>query len=173
MSRFSTLLAVLVSAIGLTCPAGAAGLELGIAGGAQFLGDISELDVDTDEGFSLGLELMFDIPIVKLGLGYEYGFPRSTELLVDDLEYHLVYAMARLHVLGPAYLAARVGYANLSADVVEISVSEDGFSWSAGLGIKLWRFNVEALYNQFDITVSEVDATIDYRNYALRAIFTF
>ncbi len=83
----SALILILCAAV---APAGAVGFDLGIAVGAQFNGDISDLDLDTDDGFSLGLELMFEIPIVKLGVGYEYGFPRDTDGAVSDIEYHLV-----------------------------------------------------------------------------------
>jgi hypothetical protein len=106
-------------------------------------------------------------------VGYEYGFPRSTDVVVDDLEYHLVYGIARIHFIGPAYVVGRVGYTSLSVTLIDLSGSDEGVSWGAGLGVKLGRFKIEALYNEFDVTVGSTDATIDYTNTSLRAIFSF
>ncbi len=153
--------------------AAAIGLDFGVAGGFQLKGNVADFDLDTDSGFSLGLELMFEIPIVKLGVGYEYGFPRDTDGALSNMEYHLFYGIARVHFLGPAYVMGRAGYANMRAELPEISGSDDGLSWGVGLGVKISRFKVEVAYNDFDITVNDLGGTVDYSNYAARLIFSF
>lgn len=173
MHRFIVATTLTMIVFAAAAPADAVGFDLGIAGGAQFQGDVSDLDLDTDSGFSLGLELMFEIPIVKLGVGYEYGFPRDTNGELSNIEYHLVYGIARLHFLGPLYAMGRVGYASLRAEVPEISGSDTGGSWSLGLGFELTKFKIEVLYNEFDVSVSEIDGTVDYSNYAARFIYSF
>jgi hypothetical protein len=146
---------------------------LGIAGGFQFQGNISDFDLDMDSGFTLGLELMFEIPIVKLGVGYEYGFPRDTNGVLSNIEYNLFYGIARVHFLGPAYAMARAGYADLSAELPDLKGSDDGLSWGLGLGVKISRFKIEVAYNDFDITVNDFGGSVDYSNYAARLIFSF
>ncbi len=156
----------------VAAPASAVGFDFGIAAGAQFNGDISDFDLNTDDGFSLGLELMFEIPIVKLGVGYEYGFPRDTDGLVSDIEYHLVYGIGRIH-LGPIYVVARAGYADVSAKVPDYKGSEAAVSWGAGLGVKISKFKIEAMYNDFDIEVDQAGGSVPYTNYSARLIYSF
>lgn len=166
----ATIVLILCAAV---APSSAVGFDFGIAAGAQFSGDISDLDLNTDDSFSLGLELMFEIPIVKLGVGYEYGFPRDTDGIVSDIEYHLFYGIGRVHFLGPAYIMARVGYANVSAQIPDQKESNSAFSWSAGLGIKVYKFKIEAMYNDFDISVDSPGGSVPYTNYMARLIYSF
>ncbi len=166
----SALILILCAA---AAPASAVGFDFGIAAGAQFSGDISDLDLNTDDGFSLGLELMFEIPIVKLGVGYEYGFPRDTDGLVSDIEYHLVYGIGRIHFLGPVYVMARVGYADVSAEVPDLKKSNSAVSWSAGFGVKISKFKLEAMFSDFDIEVSQAGGSVPYTNYSARLIYSF
>ena len=168
--------AVIITSIALLCTAGQAaalGIDFGVAAGLQLQGDVSELELDTDSGFSLGLELMFEVPIVKLGVGYEYGFPRGTDGTLTDIEYHLLYGIARLHFLGPAYIMGRAGYANMRAELDKLQGSDTGLSWSLGLGVKVRRFRIEVDYNEFDISVDDFGGTIDYSNYAARLVISF
>lgn len=151
----------------------AVGLDFGVAGGFQFKGDISDFDLDTDSGFSLGLELMFEIPIVKVGVGYEYGFPRDTDGSLSNIEYHLFYGIARVHFLGPVYAMGRAGYATMRADLLDASGSDDGLSWGLGIGFTVSRFKIEVAYNDFDITVNDLGGSVDYSNYAARLIYSF
>jgi len=166
----SALILILCAAV---TPAAAVGFDLGIAVGAQFNGDISDLDLNTDDSFTLGLELMFEIPIVKLGVGYEYGFPRDTDGAVSDIEYHLLYGVGRIHFLGPVFFMARAGYANVSARVPDTKGSTSAMSWSAGLGVKISKFKIEAMYNDFDIEVDELGGSMPYTNYTARLIYSF
>jgi len=103
--------------------AGAVGIDFNLALGAQFEGSISDVDFDTDEGFSLGLELMFDLPLIDVGVGYEYGFPRDGQH-IEDLEYHYVYGIGRLTLLGPVYLVGRYGWADVSVNDLDSDYSK-------------------------------------------------
>jgi len=165
----SALILILCAAV---APAGAVGFDLGVAVGAQFNGDISDLDLNTDDGFSLGLELMFEVPIVKLGVGYEYGFPRDTDGAVSDIEYHLVYGIGRIQ-LGPIYVVARAGYADVSAKVPDYKGSNAAVSWGAGFGVKVFKFKIEAMYNDFDIEVEQSGGSVPYTNFSARLIYSF
>ncbi|RLE27452.1 MAG: hypothetical protein DRJ61_17410 [Acidobacteria bacterium] len=165
----SALILILCAA---ATPAGAVGFDLGIAIGAQLNGDISHLDLNTDDGFSLGLELMFEIPIIKLGVGYEYGFPRDTDGAVSDIQYHLVYGIGRIH-LGPVYFAVRAGYADVSAKVPDYKGSNAAISWGAGFGVRISKFKLEAMYNDFDIEVDQAGGSMPYTNYTARVIYSF
>jgi hypothetical protein len=163
-------LATLLLAAG---PAAAVGIDLGIAAGFQFKGDLTDLDLDMDSGYSLGLELMFEIPMVDVGAGYEYGFPRDTDGILSSIEYHFFYGIARFRFLGPVYAMGRVGYANVRAELPDIQGSDNGLSWSLGLGVTLHRFKVEVDYNQFDIASHDLSGSLDNTNVAARLIVVF
>jgi len=171
--RFVIPSALILILCAVAVPASAVGFDFGIAAGAQFNGDISDFDLNTDDGFSLGLELMFEIPIVKLGVGYEYGFPRDTDGLVSDIEYHLVYGIGRIHFLGPVYAMARVGYADVSAKVPDYKGSNAAMSWGAGFGVKISKIKIEAMYSDFDIEVDQPGDSVRYTNYSARLIYSF
>lgn len=171
--RFVIPFILILILIASVTPAGAVGFDLGIAVGAQFNGDIEDLDLDTDEAFSLGLELMFEVPIIKLGVGYEWGLPRDTNGAVSDIEYHLVYGIGRIQFLGPLFFMARLGYADISAEIPDLKGSDTSLSWSAGIGVSITRFKFEAMYNDFDIEIDEIGGSMPYSNYTARVIFSF
>jgi len=170
--RFVIPSALILILCAVAAPAGAVGFDLGIAAGAQFNGDISDLDLNTDDGFSLGLELMFEIPIIKLGVGYEYGFPRDTDGAVSDIEYHLLYGIGRIH-LGPVYFMVRAGYADVSAKVPDYKGSNTAMSWGAGFGVKISKIKIEAMYSDFDIEVDQPGDSVAFTNYSARLIYSF
>jgi hypothetical protein len=171
--RFAVLPILVLILVATVNPAGAVGFDLGIAVGAQLNGDISDVNLDPDDGFSLGLELMFEIPIVKLGVGYEYGFPRDSSGAVSDIEHHLLYGVGRVHFLGPAFFMARVGYASVSAKTPDLSGSNESLSWSVGVGVKISKFKIEAMYNDFDISIDDTGGSTSYTNYTARLIYSF
>ncbi len=151
--------------------AGAVGIDFNLALGAQFEGSISDVDFDTDEGFSLGLELMFDLPLIDVGVGYEYGFPRDGQH-IEDLEYNYVYGIGRLTLLGPVYMVGRYGWADVSVSDLDSDYSKQSDSWSVGAGVKISSFRIEAMYNSFDINLGG-GSSEDYSNYAARLVYTF
>lgn len=163
--------AVLLAA---TAPASAMGFDLGIAGGVQFGGSIDSIGLDTDNGYTLGLELLFEVPVVELGVGYEYGFPLDSDGAIENIDYHLVYGIGRVHILGPGYIVGRAGYASVSAEIPDLGAgSNEGLSWGLGLGVEFWKMRAEILYNDFDIDVDEIDAKLDQSYFTGRVIITF
>ena len=172
MRRFLILSAFLL--VLATAPSAAAlGFDLGLAAGAEFAGDVSNFDLDTDSGFSLGLELMFEVPVVKLGVGYEYGFPRDTDGVLSDMEYHMLYVVGRVNFFGPLYAVGRIGYADLTAELPEEVGKDSGNSFSLGAGIDLPSVKVEILYNDFDIEIDDFGRAVNYTNYQARVIYSF
>ena len=157
---------------GLAAQCHAQGFDLGLALGAQFSGDISDFNLDTDDGFSLGLEMIFDLPVLKLGVGYEYGFPRDTNGLLSDLEYHLVYGIGRFSFIGPVYAVGRLGFADLRARFDRIGHWEQGSSWSIGVGAHFSKIRAELLYNNFNVGTGGGHSA-DLNNYAARLIYIF
>ena len=167
----------LIVCLGPAAPASALDIDLNLSVGMDFEGefDVEAVTRDAETGYSLGLELMFDVPIVELGVGFEYGFERDCDCALDDydVEYSLVYAVGRLNLIGPVYAAARLGYSDLSGfdELADVSL-DGGESWSVGGGVKLFgKFRVEALLNNFSGDIGGVD--FDYETWSLRALVTF
>ena len=157
----------------LATPASALGLDLNVVVGADFGGEFStDISGDSATGYTPGLELMFEIPVVELGIGAEYGFERSVKGTDADVSYANVYAVGRLNFIGPLYAVARLGYSDMSADAIgDISI-DGGTSWSAGLGLKFFdRLRIEALYNALSGSLDDQD--LDYETWSLRAMWTF
>jgi hypothetical protein len=146
-----------------------AGVDLNLTGGIDVSGsfDLGDISSSADPGFTLGLELMFEVPVVELGVGFEYGFGRDTGVAGADAEYWHLYGVGRLFVFGRLYLVARAGYYDLSTDdVLEGEIGNDvTIGGGAGLGI-LKNLKVEVLFN--DLTSS-----LDYEAWLARAVFTF
>ncbi len=157
----------------LAAPVSALGLDLNVVVGADFGGEFStDVSEDSATGYTLGLELMFDIPVVELGVGAEYGFDRSVKGSDADVSYANVYAVGRLNFIGPLYAVARFGYSDLSADAIGDLSIDGGTSWSAGLGLKFFdRLRVEALFNRLSGSLDDQD--LDYETWSLRAMWTF
>jgi hypothetical protein len=165
---------VVLGMLASAAPASAMGFDLGIAAGLQFGGSIGSIDLDTDNGYTLGLELVFEVPVVELGVGYEYGFPLDSDGDVENIDYHLLYGVGRVHILGPAYIMARLGYASASAEIPDFgSGSSGGMSWSAGIGAEVWKLRVEVMYNDFDIDLDDIDTKLDQSYFTGRVILTF
>ena len=170
------LTCLVLSMLALAGPASAIGIDLNVVVGADFGGEFStDISADSATGYTLGLELMFEVPVVELGIGAEYGFERSVKGADTDVSYANVYAVGRLNFIGPLYAVARLGYSDMSADVGDLidDLSVDGGgSWSVGLGLKFFdRIRVEALYNQLSGSVDDQD--LDYETWSLRAMVTF
>ncbi len=139
--------------------------------------DVS-LDADSSTGYSLGLEMEFDFPIVEVAAGLEYGFNRGTTDCTNcpgDLDYRILYGMVRVQIFGPLYLAGRLGYSDVSTD--ELGELVDGEldgkeTWGLGVGASfVERFRVELLFN--NVSAGNSDLDFDYEMYSLRLIYTF
>lgn len=169
--------------------AGAAGtpalalVDFNVFAGTDFAGDfeVDTFDTDARTGYHLGAELIFD-PIKKLdlGVGLEYGFPRGADSdSIDDLDYTHLYGIGRLFLLGDLarwYLAARIGYTNMSADEILNSDLDGKETWSVGTGFELLdRLKLELLFNDFSGDVDTAgggSADFDYQSLSTRIVFT-
>jgi hypothetical protein len=161
---------LLVVLVALSCPAMAAGVDLNLFAGLDLGSTLSVGDVDYDltTGYSLGLEVVVNVPVVQVGGGLEYGFPRDVEGFHNlDYDYVFAYGVGRID-LGPfVYGVARLGYAHVSSSELFNGQVDGSAAWSLGAGVKIVRwFKAEALYTQFhgDLHADGV---------SLRAIVTF
>lgn len=171
MLRRLILLAALTAA---AVPAAAVDLDFNLVAGLDLGGsfDLGEADLDSDTGYSLGLEVMFDIPVIEVGGGVEYSAGRGPEDEDGDLSWYTVYAMGRLSILGPVYLAARYGWSDASLDDVVDVDAGDGTTWSVGAGVGfLGKLKAEVLFNQVSVDIDGGD--LDYESWTLRLLYTF
>jgi len=145
----------------------AAAFDLNLALGADFGGDfdVDNISVSADTGYTLGLELAFKVPIIEVGVGLEYGFSRDATDFDFDASYYQLYAIGRFFI-GPAYIAGRFGYADVSfSEVVEGST--DGGSWGLGGGVELFgKLKAEILFNS-------LGSDLSYEGWTLRLLYTF
>ncbi len=153
-------------------PLHAGPIDLGLAVGGQFAGDVSDFNLDTDEGFTLGLEANFKLPMIKLGLGYEYGFPRDSKGALSDIEYHYIYGIGRFTFIGPVYAVGRLGFADVRARFDRWDDWEQGASWSIGVGTHFSKIRAELLYNNFSVGTGGGHSS-DLTNYSARLIYQF
>lgn len=147
----------------------AAAFDFNLTAGLDFNGEIGdEVTVDSDTGYSLGLELAVDMPIVEIGVGLEYGFSRGFDGTDEDIDYQQLYAFGRLSIFGPVYATARAGFADLSG----IDDLDGGETWSVGAGLSLLdKVKVEVLLNSFSGDIRGLD--LDYETYSARLVYTF
>jgi hypothetical protein len=168
MVRRLSIAASIIIVMAWVTPA-AAGIDFNVVGALDFGGS---LDFDTNSGstnpgFTLGLELMFDVPVVELGAGVEYGFPRAVSG-GGNVDYWNLYGVVRFFIFGKVYLAGRLGYNSSSAnDFLEGNLSDNGTTWSLGAGLGILRnLKAELLYTDFG-------TDLNYQTWSARAVFTF
>ena len=138
---------------------------VGFDTGGKF--DLGAIHVDSKNGYHLGAEVLVDLPLLDFGLGFEYGVPRSPEDSSGDMNYKLIYGVARMTVLGPIYVTGRYGYANVSVDKIISDKGKNGNSWTLGAGLRLAeKLKVEALYTH--MTVGFI-----YETYSANLVYTF
>jgi hypothetical protein len=162
-NRTHLMLCLVVLAV---APAAAA-YDLNLAVGADFSGDFDagNISVSADTGFTLGLELAFKIPVIEAGIGLEYGFSRGAQDFDVDASYYQLYGIGRFFI-GPAYIAGRYGYSDVSFSEV-FDGSSDGGSWGFGGGVELFgRLKVELLF-------SSLGSDLNYEGWSLRLLYTF
>jgi len=145
----------------------AAAFDLNLAVGADFGGDFDagNISVSADTGYTLGLEMTFKVPIIEVGVGLEYGFSRDASDFDFDASYYQLYGIGRFFI-GPAYIAGRFGYADVSFSEA-IDGSTDGGSWGLGGGIELFgKLKAELLFNSLGNDLS-------FESWTVRLLYTF
>lgn len=158
---------LIVVCIALLGAAPVAAFDLNFALGADFSGDFDagNISVSADTGYTLGLELAFKVPIVEIGVGLEYGFSRDAKDFDFDASYYQLYGIGRFFI-GPAYIAGRFGYADVSFSEA-IDGSTDGGSWGLGGGVELFgKVKLELLFNS-------LGSDLSYEGWTVRVLYTF
>jgi hypothetical protein len=165
MMRHSALLLACVICLAAV-PADA--FDLNLAVGADFSGDfdLGNVSLSSDTGYTLGLEIAFKVPIIELGAGLEYGFSRGASAAELDASYYQIYAIGRFF-FGPAYIAGRFGYANMSVDSILEGDFGSGGSWGLGGGIEFFgKLKAELLFNS-------LNTDLEYTSWTIRLLYTF
>jgi len=168
MIRKSLVPALAMVVVLVAVPASAQ-IHFNLAAGVDVSGsfDLGELSSSADPGFTLGLELIFEIPIVDVGVGLEYGFSRGTGVADIDASYTHLYGIARLTVFGRLYLIGRFGYHDLSASGIPDIDGGSGGTWGLGAGLGIFKWlSVELVFN-------DLSSDFDYTTWAARAVITF
>jgi hypothetical protein len=164
MRRTAVVLALLVLLAALP----AAAFDLNLALGIDFAGDfdLGDISLSSDTGYSLGLELAFKVPIVELGVGFEYGFSRAASAGDLKASYTQLYGIARLF-FGPLYVAARLGYSDLSVSSALEGGFNGGGTWGVGGGVELFdKLKIELLFNN-------ISGDLKYQSWTGRLLYTF
>ena len=146
----------------------ASAFDLNLAVGADFSGDfdLGDISLSSKTGYTLGLEIAFKVPVIELGAGFEYGFSRAASAADLDASYSQVYAIARLF-FGPAYVAGRFGYADMSVSTNLPGRFGGGSSWGLGGGIEfLGKLKAELLFNN-------LNGDLKYQSWSVRLLYTF
>lgn len=146
----------------------AEGFDLNLAAGVDFGGDFDfgDISLSSNTGYSIGLELAFEIPLIELGVGFEYGFSRAASTSDLDASYYQIYGIGRLF-FGPLYIAGRFGYADMSVSTILEGDFGGGGSWGLGGGIELFgKLKAELLFNN-------INGDLDYQSWTIRLLYTF
>ncbi len=159
---------VVVSLLVLVSVLPAAAFDLNLAVGVDFAGDfdLGNVSLSSDTGYSLGLELAFKVPIVELGVGFEYGFSREAQAGDLEASYTQLYGIGRVF-FGPLYVAARLGYADLSVSSALDGDFSGGGTWGVGGGVELFdKLKIELLFN-------DIGGDLSYQSWTGRLLYTF
>ena len=144
------------------------GFDVNLAVGADFNGDfdLGDISLSSNTGYNLGLEIAFDIPVIELGAGFEYGFSRDATATDLETSYTQIYAIGRFFI-GPAYIAGRFGYADMSVSSIIEGDFGGGSSWGLGGGVELFgKLKVELLFNN-------INGDLKYQSWTTRLLYTF
>jgi hypothetical protein len=146
----------------------AAAFDLNLAVGADFGGDFDfgKISFSSDTGYTLGLEIAVDVPVIEIGAGLEYGFTREASSVDLDASYYQIYAIGRFFI-GPAYIAGRFGYADMSVSTLLEGDFGGGGTWALGGGVELFgKLKAELLFNN-------INGDLSYQSWTIRLLYTF
>jgi hypothetical protein len=159
---------IVVCAISLAAVAmPAVAFDLNLAVGADFGGDfdIGDISFSSSTGYTLGLEIAFEVPLIEIGAGFEYGFSRGASAVDLDARYSQLYAVGRFY-FGPAYLAGRFGYADMAVATILEGDFGGGGSWALGGGVELFgKLKAELLFNN-------INGDLKYQSWTIRLLYT-
>lgn len=159
---------LMVACVVLIAAAPADAFDLNLALGADFGGDfdLGGVSFSSNTGYTLGLEIAFKVPLIELGAGLEYGFDRGASTVDLDASYYQIYAIGRLF-FGPAYIAGRFGYADMSVSTILDGDFGGGGTWGLGGGIEFFgKVKAELLFNN-------INGDLTYTSWNIRLLYTF
>jgi hypothetical protein len=166
--RPAVIVAALVVLLGPASPqVWAVDFDLNLALGADFAGDfdVGDITIEADTGYTLGLEVVFDLPVIEAGVGLEYGFSRDVQNGEFAADYYQIFAIGRFF-FGPLYAAGRLGYADVSLPSRYEGDSAGG-SWALGGGVEFFEtVKLELLFN-------ELGSDLGYESWTARLLYTF
>jgi hypothetical protein len=142
--------------------------DLNLSVGADFGGDfdLGDISVSADTGYSLGLEIAFKVPFVELGAGLEYGLSRGAKSFDFSASYYHLYGIGRMY-FGPVYIAARLGYHDVSFSGLFDGSVDGGSTWALGGGVEFFeKVKLELLFNN-------LGGDLSYQSWTIRALYTF
>jgi len=160
--------ALLVACMVLVAVVPAEAFDVNLAVGIDFDGDfdLGSVSLNSNTGYNLGLEIAFKVPIIELGAGLEYGFSREASAADLKASYYQIYAIGRFFI-GPAYIAGRFGYANMSVSTILEGDFGAGGSWGLGGGVELFgKLKAELLFNN-------INTDLKYTTWTIRLLYTF
>ena len=112
------------------------------------------------------MEIAVKIPVIEIGAGLEYGFSREASVGELKASYYQIYGIGRFF-FGPAYVAGRFGYANMSVSSILEGDFGGGGSWGLGGGVELFgKLKVELLFNN-------INTDLEYQSWMIRLLYTF
>ena len=161
-----TVFLIVCAIAAVAAPAEAFDLNLAI--GADFGGDFDfgDISFSSDTGYTLGLEIAVDVPLIELGAGLEYGFSREASSVDLDASYYQIYAIGRFFI-GPAYIAGRFGYADMSVSTLLEGDFGGGGTWALGGGVELFgKLKAELFFNN-------INGDLKYQSWTIRLLYTF
>lgn len=140
-----SMLAALAFALFLAAPLSGQSVELGLNGGSgKYMGDDFE---GAEVGFGAGGHLLFGEGDARFGAGVDYA--RYGEEDIDEKTTALdLFGLFRYMLPGESarfFVGGKAGFSRLSAEVLDISISANGFGVGpvAGVQIPLEAFSVE------------------------------
>lgn len=146
---------IIGSIIFITTVTSSAQLEL--KGGYEYWRKINNHSPNFDQGGSIGAEILFESLTKPLdyGLGIEYkskftGGGKNTALADTNSNAYPVYLTAKYDLYKNIYAVSRAGWV-----VFDGSGVNDGFYGAMGIGKKIGKFSIEALYESMDMFSDE------------------
>ena len=142
--------ALLVTCVVLVAAVPANAFDLNLAVGADFGGDfdLGDVSLSSDTGYTLGLEIAFEVPFIELGAGLEYGF-RAAQAVPTSTPATTRSTRSVGSSSGRSTLQAASDTPNMSVSTIFDGDFGGGGTWGLGGGVELFgKLKAELLLQQ-------------------------